>query len=63
MKCLTIKQASKEFFKGAVSISFLYKEVREGKIPHVKLSKGKILLDSDCLEKWWNEKLMSSIAE
>ena len=61
MKCLTVRQASEEFFKGTISQGFLYKEVRKGNIPHVRMSRGKILFDEDYLEKWWNEKLCGSL--
>ncbi len=58
---LTIKQAAEQFFEGNVSEGLIYSLVRKGEIPHVKLSSGKILLDSESLELWWKDKLTQSI--
>lgn len=59
--CLTVKEASKVFFKGLVSEGLLYKLAKQKKIPHVRLSNGKILFDSAALEKWWETELSKSI--
>ena len=57
---MTVKEAAKEFFEGTVSKELLYKEIRNGNIPHVKFSDGKIILDVETLKQWWNDQLNQS---
>jgi excisionase family DNA binding protein len=61
MKRMTVKQAAEIFFCGNVSEALIYKEIRLGRLPHVRLSSGKILLDADSLEQWWQEQLSKSV--
>lgn len=61
MNRITIKQAAEIFFEGNVSKELLYKEVKAKNLPHVKLSSGKILLDTGALERWWESKLLRSV--
>lgn len=61
MKVLTVEQAVEEVFSNTISPQLLYQEIRQGKIPHVKMGKNRILLDKDMLEKWWQEKLAESV--
>jgi len=35
--------------------------VKAKNLPHVKLSSGKILLDTGALERWWEGKLLRSV--
>jgi excisionase family DNA binding protein len=58
-KILSIQQAVKEFFNNTLSEEFLYKLVRQKKIPHVRMGK-RILFDEDALHKWWQEQLQKS---
>jgi excisionase family DNA binding protein len=57
---MTVKEAAEIFFENTVSKELLYREIRNGNIPHVKLSEGKVLLDADTLETWWQSKLAES---
>lgn len=59
-KRMTIEEAAKIFFQDSVSKGLLYKLCNSKEIPHVRLSSGKILLDSEELEKWWENKLRES---
>jgi excisionase family DNA binding protein len=54
---LTVEQAIEEFFQNNIGKSTLYEMVRKNDIPHVRLTKGKILFDLDRLESWWKERL------
>lgn len=58
---MTVKEAVTEFFEGTISEELLYREIKNGNIPHVRISKGKTLLDVQQLEIWWQQKLMESI--
>lgn len=62
-KRLTVKQAAEEFFQGNVSEGMIYSMVKKGEVPHVKLSSGKILLDAESLELWWQNKLTQSLQQ
>lgn len=59
-RMMTVKQAAEIFFEGEVSTGLIYKEIKKKSLPHVKLSTGKILLDVDSLDEWWNEQLARS---
>ncbi len=59
-KMLTVKEAIDIFFKGCIGKTFLYTAIKEHRLPHVKMSGGKILLDVDELGKWWQEELKKS---
>jgi excisionase family DNA binding protein len=58
---MTVKEAAEIFFENTVSKELLYREIRNGNIPHVKVSEGKVLLDADMLEQWWQTKLAESM--
>ena len=60
-KKMTVKEAAKDFFEGTVSKELLYREIRNGNIPHVKFSDGKIILDVETLERWWSDQLNQSV--
>ena len=60
-KRMTVKEAVTEFFEGTISEELLYREIKNGNIPHVRISKGKTLLDVQQLEIWWQQKLMESV--
>jgi len=55
MKKLTVREAVKQVFHNTISVTFIYKQIRAGKIPHCRLSTGTIILDEDELKKWWKE--------
>lgn len=57
---MEVKEATEIFFQSKVSQAFLYAAVREHRHPHVRRSGGKILLDVDELNKWWEEELQKS---
>lgn len=59
-KAMTVSEAAKIFFGGTVSQSFIYQAIREHKLPHVRMSGGKILLDVDELSNWWQAELEKS---
>lgn len=59
-KAMTVAEAAKIFFGGAVSPGFLYEQVRKHNLPHVRMSTGKVLLDADELAAWWKEELEKS---
>jgi excisionase family DNA binding protein len=59
-KMLTVKEAASMFFSGKVSAGLIYSAAKEHRLPHVKMSGGKILLDVDELNKWWDEELKKS---
>ena len=59
-KVMTVAEATKIFFNEAVSQGFIYAAIREHRLPHVKMSSGKILLDMDELITWWNMELENS---
>jgi len=59
-KTMTIKEAAEIFFQGNVSEGLIYKLAREHRIPHVKLTGGKILLDTEVLTDWWSEEVRKS---
>ena len=61
-RAMTIKEAAKIFFSGTVSQGFIYTAIREHRLPHVKMSSGKILLDADELNQWWQDELAKSKA-
>ena len=58
---MTVKEAAADFFEGTVSKELLYGEIRNKRLPHVKLTGGKILLDVQTLEQWWNNQLSQSV--
>jgi len=49
---MDVPTAQREFFEGRVSLYTLYKNIREKKIPCVKIGR-RILLDEDTLKTWW----------
>jgi hypothetical protein len=57
---MTVAEAVKDFFQGRVSQGLLYAAVRERRIPHVRLSSGKVLFDVGELSVWWAEELKKS---
>lgn len=60
---MTVKQVHEIFFEKNVSVDFIYQLAREKKIPHVRLSDYKILFDSEILEKWWTDQMVSPTEE
>jgi excisionase family DNA binding protein len=58
-RVLTVKQAVQEFFNNTLSEEFLYKLVRQKKIPHVRLG-SRIFFDETTLQHWWDEQLQKS---
>ena len=59
-KMLTVEEAANSFFGNSVSKGFLYECCRTKELPHVRMHKGKILLDEDKLVEWWSQKLDKS---
>lgn len=59
-KVMTVQEASQNFFQGKVKPGLIYEAIKSHRLPHVRLSSGKILLDTDALIKWWNEELKKS---
>lgn len=59
-KAMTVKEAVKIFFSGTISEGFIYTAIREHRLPHVRMSSGKILLDVDELNIWWKQELEKS---
>jgi excisionase family DNA binding protein len=57
---MTVEEASKIFFNGTVSKELIYKEIRAGKLPHVKMGKNHLLLDRNELTAWWQEQIEKS---
>lgn len=57
----TVKEAVTEFFQGTVKEGLIYQECREGKLPHVRMGKNKIILDEASLQQWWENKLRQSV--
>lgn len=59
-KVMTIQEAAQIFFQNKVKPGLIYKAIQAHRLPHVRLSNGKILLDTDELIKWWNDELKKS---
>jgi hypothetical protein len=57
---MTVAEAAAIFFNGKVSPGLVYQAVREHRLPHVKMSSGKVLLDVDELTRWWADELKKS---
>jgi hypothetical protein len=51
---LTVKEFVAGPLKGKVSANSVYKSIQEGFIPHIRISKGTILIPDDALERMLN---------
>jgi len=59
-RMMTVKEATTLFFQGKVSSGLLYTMVREHRIPHTKMSNGKVLFDVSELTEWWAKEQQKS---
>lgn len=52
-RVMTVKEAAEIFFGGKISRGLLYEMVRRHRIPHTRLTSGKVLFDVQELSQWW----------
>lgn len=52
MAIITVKQASQDYFNGAISESKLYELVRKKEIPVLTISSKKIFFNTKKLDEW-----------
>lgn len=58
---MTVKEAAILFFQNKVSSGLLYAMVRGNRIPHTRMSNGKVLFDIRELSEWWTEEQRKSV--